>query len=137
MDLLLSQLMIDAQSATVGSAILVSISLLSWYIGHKQLILREDSRFVKETNPPAVEKFATKDEVKTVDGKVDKLREDMANEFRIARDASALSRQKLYEKINGIGENVAAIKERNDLQSAQITNIDRKVDRLLTKGDNA
>lgn len=77
--------------------------------------------------------FATKTELQKVDDRVTALDESVDERFAAAAKAGSESREKLYAKINAIGESTAALKREAELQSARQAQMDSKIDRILER----
>lgn len=76
---------------------------------------------------------ATKDEMNGVASEIKELRESVDTRFVTAASLSSKSREKMYESIRDLEQKVAAISKENDIQSAQLSEINRDVKQILQR----
>lgn len=123
----IAQLALDTVPAFVtfvvgGSAALFLVNqALTFYKEH-----------IKERPAPA-DTYATKTELSRVENQLRESIGELADDLKDEVGAQAGKRKRIYESIEKLGQDMAAMKSDNTAQTRQLVNLEAKVDRLLER----
>lgn len=77
-----------------------------------------------------VKTWASKEDHEILAAKVDRNYRDTEERFRQMAEASSISRDKLYTKLNHLAEELSAQRKSEEITQAVLNRLDQKIDRL-------
>ncbi len=103
---------------------LIIAGLVAIAVGIKQLIVRK---------PSIDAEFATKSDLAVTDRKIDKLRDDIHEQFTGEGLRSLRSAAELHEKINQVSQDVSFIRGGMDARDKQLGDLTKQLTQLLER----
>ena len=113
-------------------------SLVTFIVGGSAalFLVNQALTFYKEhirERPTPADTYATKTELGRVETQLRESIGELADDLKEEVGAQAGKRKRIYESIEKLGQDMAAMKSDNTAQTRQLVNLEAKVDRLLER----
>ena len=126
----------DSLLTSENASLITLVAVVLWALLQMLWRIQDRSReagdqYEPKATPPLHKEYASKEELRTVDTKVDFLRSDMQREFRETRDSSSRSREKIYEGLRSLETKVAGLETISAEQRGAVYEVRQDVKALL------
>lgn len=121
----------NASLITLVAVVLWALLQMLWRI--KDRAHEEGDQYEPKASPPLHKEYAPREEITRLDGRINKLDEKFTAEFSNQRQSGSESRQKLYESIRTIEQNVSALQASDKIRSQQTHEIQQDIKSILGK----
>lgn len=132
----LGQMVSSEHFLTIGAAV-ATLGFLVWLVRGGLALWKDLQPMAPDAEPrhdPKIhETYARKEDVGKVEREVHTLRKDTEDKFAEMSKASAYSRKGMYDRISGLEQSTSRLSAQNEDQSAQLTRLDGKIDKILER----